>query len=100
MSVGGVPLRSVPGSIPALVFAVLSVPLAFMGHLVSLATILSTLAIVLSGFGRWIFARDPGKYSSTSLTHLTWSLRIGVSGLLLSLAFWVLWATGTLPLLP
>lgn len=100
MSDGDAPMRPVPGSTPALVFALLSVPLAFMGHLVSLATVLAALAIVLSMFGRWMFARGAGKYSSTSLTRLTWSLRIGVSGFLFSVAFWVLWATGALPLLP
>ncbi|MEX1132924.1 MAG: hypothetical protein WEC15_06845 [Flavobacteriales bacterium] len=100
MSTSEAPMRPVLGSTPALVFATLSVPLAFMGHLVSLSAVLAALAIMLSLFGRWLNARRPGKYSSSSLTRLTWSLRIGSLGLLFSVGFWILWATGTLPLLP
>jgi len=100
MSAGDAPLRPVPGSTPALIFALLGVPLAFMGHLVTLATVLATLAIVLSMFGRWMNARRPGTYSSSSGARLAWALWVGVLGLLLSLGVWILWATGTHPLLP
>lgn len=100
MTSAAAPLRAVPGSIPALIFAGLSVPLAFMGHLVSLATVLALLALVLVARGRWMNARRSGLYSSASQVHLLWALRLGVLGLLLSVVSWILWATGVLPLLP
>jgi len=92
--------RSLPASVPALVFGGLSIPLAFMGHLVSLAMVLALLAVVLALVGRWSSGRWPSRYSRSSLARCTWAMRLGILGTLLCIGMWALWSTGVLPLLP
>lgn len=92
--------RSLPGSVPALVFGGLSIPLVFMGHLVSLAMVLALLALLLAMFGRWSYGRWPGRYTPSSIVRCKWAMRLATLGTLLSLGMWALWSTGVLPLLP
>lgn len=92
--------RSVPGSATSFIFAVAACPLAFMGHLVSLAVVLATLAIALGAWVRWKSGRSPGRYSTRSIRSGVWGLRIGLVSLPLAIIMWALWATSVLPLLP
>jgi hypothetical protein len=92
--------RAAPGSATSLVFAIAACPLAFMGHLVSLAVVLATLAILLAAWARWKSGRAKHLYSALSIRRATWGFRIGVFSLALSIGIWALWANGVLPIIP
>lgn len=85
-----------PLSKVTLIFGVLSVPLAFLRHLVSLAVVLAVLAIVLGLMGRWLQRKHPSRYAKASLGHGTLGLRAGLAGLACAVVMWWLWATNTL----
>lgn len=89
--------RHLPGSTTAFLFAVFGLIAVFMGHLVSLAVVLSTLALILAAYGRFKVRRSAVPYSKASLARSLWAFRLGVLGLLLGVVVWVLWRTGVLP---
>jgi len=91
------PERAVPFSWECLVFGMLSVPLAFARHLVSLAVILAVLGVVLGLYGRWRSSRS-GVWSEASRRRVKVGIRVAASGLLISCVIWLLWAKGVLPL--
>ena len=84
MSAGRRPFR-----ITSLVMGLLSVPLAFARHLVSLALVLAVLSLLLNGTGALL-----RRGSGSRTTRLAgWS---AVLGLVSSLVMWGLWASGVL----
>lgn len=87
----GLPLCKV-----TLIFGLLSVPLAFLRHLVSLAVVLSVLAIAFALVGRWFQRMHPGRYSQLSLGHSRLGLRAGLVGLTCAIVMWWSWATNLL----
>ncbi len=92
--------RNLPLSLVTLVFGVLSVPLSFARHLVSLALVLAVLAILFGVLGRMLVHRRPGIYTSSSIQHSRWGTWLAVLGLALSIVLWILWARDVLPFLP
>ena len=90
-------MRAMPGSTTAFVFANLGLVASFLGHLVSLAVVLSTLALLLVAFGRFMQKRSAVQYSESSLLRALWALRLGIVGLILGIVIWLLWRTGVLP---
>lgn len=86
--------RHLPLSMVTLVFGVLSVLLAFVVHLVSLALVLAVLSIA---FGTWGRFRAQGRsYSKLSLKRSRWGLVAGLLGLLSAVVMWWLWASNLL----
>ena len=84
MSAGRRPFR-----ITSLVMGLLSLPLAFARHLVSLALVLAVLSLLLNGTGALL-----RRGSGSRTTRLAgWS---AVLGLVSSLVMWGLWASGML----
>jgi hypothetical protein len=90
------PGQNPPLRITALVFAVLSVPLAFAYHLVSLALVLAMLAITFAALGLLMAKGRPGRYAASGIRQATWALWVGIVGALCSLVMWGLWASNTL----
>lgn len=87
---------ALPLSKVTLIFGVLSVPLAFLRHLVSLAVVLAVLAIAFGLLGRWLHRRHTGRYSPASTRYSTLGLRAGTIGLACALVMWWLWAGNVL----
>lgn len=86
--------KPLPFSIVSLVFGILSMPLAFAGHLVSLAMVLALLAIILVFVGR-LMARKRS-YSETSLKRSKIGLICAIAGTICSALMWWLWASNIL----
>lgn len=89
--------RAMPGATTALVFANMGIVASFMGHLVSMAVVLSALALLLVAFGRFMQQRSAVQYTEASLLRARWAIRLGIVGLVLGTAIWLLWRTGVLP---
>lgn len=89
--------RAVPFSWECLIFGVLSIPLAFARHLVSLAVVLAFLGLVLGLYGRWRSTRS-GEWSQVSRRRVAYGIPLAGAGLLLGIVIWVLWSKGVLPL--
>ncbi len=87
---------ALPLSVVTLIFGVLSVPLAFLRHLVSLAVVLAVLAIAFGLLGRWLQRKHIGRYSATSIRNGVIGFRAGLAGLACAVVMWVLWATNAL----
>ena len=86
--------KPLPMSMVTLIFGVLSVPLAFAVHLVSVAAVLASLAVAFGCWGRfWAKGRD---YSDASLKRSRWGLRAGLIGLFCAVVMWWLWASNIL----
>ena len=88
------PERNLPLSMVTLVFGVGSLFLAFARHLVSLAVVLSVLAIIFHLWGRK--RTKKGSYSAASRKRSRIGFLAGVSGLVCAITMWVLWATNVL----
>lgn len=88
--------RRLPFSTVSLVFGILSVPLAFAGHLVSLALLLGLLAMLLGLLGLRIQASRPGRYAPAGEKRARWAWRLGLAGTLSGMIMWLLWAGGQL----
>ncbi|MFN3876144.1 MAG: hypothetical protein ACK4L7_09570 [Flavobacteriales bacterium] len=85
-----------PLSTAALAFGALSVPLAFAGHLCSLALVLGLYAAGLGYWGQRRAARHLLRYSPTSVRRARLASRLGLAGASLALLMWILWASGVL----
>lgn len=85
-----------PLSTAALVLGALSVPLAFAGHLCSLALVLGIYGAGLGYWGQRRAARHLLRYSPASARRARLGLRLGLAGAGLSLLMWALWASGAL----
>jgi hypothetical protein len=81
----------------ALVFGTISIPLAFLGHLVSLSVVCALLALFAGAMGRWVLARSEHGHTQASVSQGVWGMRLGGLGLLLAVIFWVMWSTKILP---
>lgn len=87
-----------PLSLVALIFAGLSVPLAFARHLVSLALVLGILALICAGIGHLLQRRRPDRYGTVGSQRLKWAFRLGGLGSTCAVLIWILWRQGVLPL--
>ena len=87
----GTALRDLPLSVMTLIFGVLSVPLAFARHLVSLATVMAMLAIAFHLWGRWKARKKAYVPASLKRSRIGWWA--GLAGFACSIVMWVLWAT-------
>lgn len=87
-----------PLSLVAVIFAGLSVPLAFARHLVALALVLGILALICAAIGRTISGRAPERYGTAGSMRLKWAFRLGTLGSTSAVLIWVLWRKGMLPL--
>lgn len=88
--------KYLPLSTVSLVFGVLSIPLAFAGHLCSLAVVLGALAIAFGGWGTHRAKRHLLRYTVKSAGRARQGLRLGIIGTVCAVIMWVLWATNTL----
>lgn len=88
------PVRDLPLSVVTLIFGVLSVPLAVLRHLVSLAVVLAALALVFHWWGRR--KTKVNTYSPVSLKRSQQGGRAAMIGGLLAVVMWVLWRTNVL----
>ncbi|MEO8588064.1 MAG: hypothetical protein ABI432_01750 [Flavobacteriales bacterium] len=88
--------KNLPLSTVCLIFGVLSIPLAFAGHLVSLAVVLGLLAV---GFGFWGGRKAEKhllRYTAVSIKRARRGLRLGLIGMACAIVMWVLWASNVL----
>lgn len=90
---------AMPGATTALVFANMGIVASFMGHLVSMAVVLSALALVLVAYGRFKARGAAAAYSKSSVARSQWAFRLGLIGLALGIVMWLLWRTAVLPIL-
>lgn len=88
--------KNLPLSQVSLVFGVLSVPLAFAGHLVSLAMVLGVLSTAFGWWGKWKAEKHLLRYTAVSIKRAKRGLLFGLIGIACSLVMWVLWATNVL----
>ncbi|MEZ4755449.1 MAG: hypothetical protein R2817_01335 [Flavobacteriales bacterium] len=88
------PPRDLPLSMVTLIFGALSVPLALLRHLVSLAVVLAALALVFRVWG--IRSTSLTNYSPASLKRSRQGGRAAVIGGVLAMIMWVLWRTNVL----
>ena len=86
--------RHLPFSTVTLIFGILSVPLAFARHLVSLALVLAVLSIALALVGRWLARKHT--YAPSSLKRSRIGFLSGIIGAVCSMALWWLWASNIL----
>lgn len=84
-----------PLSTVTLIFGVLSIPLAFLSHLCSLAVILGLLSIAFYIWSRFQIRRKY-TYSDRSLRNMRIGGIAGIAGLVAGVVMWVLWATNVL----
>lgn len=88
--------KSLPLSTVTFVFGILSVPLAFARHLVSLALVLAVLAVLMGWWGRHRMVGLGLQYTARSMRRSTWGFKAGLVGLVASLVMWVLWRSNVL----
>jgi hypothetical protein len=86
--------RDLPLSMVTLIFGVLSIPLAFAVHLVSLAVVMAALAILFNLWGRWRSRRVA--FSAASLKRSRRGFLSALVGLLCAMVMWWLWASNAL----
>lgn len=89
-------MRPIPLNIVTLIFGMLSIPLAFLRHLCSLAVVLGLLAITFGLWGSWYSRKYPSKYNSKSLKRMRSGGYAGAIGLCAGIVMWILWATNFL----
>ena len=88
--------KPIPLNIVTFIFGTLSVPLAFLRHLCSLAVVLGLLAIAFALWGKWYAGKHPSKFSLKSLKRMRIGGYAGSIGLLAGIVMWMLWATNYL----
>ena len=84
--------RNLPLSTVTLVFGMVSVPLAFARHLVSLALVLGVLALLFGTVGLLLHARRPGTYRQGAVKRARWGSGLAVVGTMAALVMWNLWS--------
>ncbi|MBL7980956.1 MAG: hypothetical protein JNL52_04020 [Flavobacteriales bacterium] len=87
----GLPLSTV-----AWVFGALSIPLAFVAHLCSLAVVLGAYAIAFGWWGQRRAARHLLRYTARSVKRARTGMRLGIAGMICALVMWALWASNLL----
>ena len=88
--------KNLPLSMVSQVFGILCVPLAFAGHMVSLALVLGLLSIAFGSWGKRKAEKHLLRYTSVSIKRAKRGVLFGLSGTACSLVMWVLWATNVL----
>ncbi|TXI77300.1 MAG: hypothetical protein E6Q44_13855 [Flavobacteriales bacterium] len=88
--------KNLPLSQVSLVFGGLSIALAFVRHLVSLALVLSVLSLAFGLWGQRKQARHLLRYTKASVQRGGLGVKLGAVGLLCSLMMWGLWASNAL----
>lgn len=88
--------KNLPLSTVAMIFGGLSIPLAFAVHLVSLAFVLSVLAVSFGLWGSRKYKLHLLRYTAHSIRRSKLGLKLGTIGLVCSVVMWGLWATNTL----
>ncbi|HRD52594.1 MAG TPA: hypothetical protein PKY96_08100 [Flavobacteriales bacterium] len=88
--------RPLPLSMVTLVFGALSIPLAFAGHLCSLALVLGVYALAFGWWGQRRAAKHVLRYTPTSVKRSRQGLRLGIIGTACALVMWALWASNVL----
>ncbi len=86
--------RAIPFATTLLVMGILSIPLAFLRHLVSLAVVLSVLALVLRGIAWFLLRRKKGPFAGRNAAR--WGTRAALVGLACAVMMWWLYASGIL----
>lgn len=87
--------RALPLAQVTLVFGYLSIPLAFIRHLCSLAVVVGVLAIAFNLWAQWRLKRGAG-YSAQSLRWSFRGMRLALVGTGCGILMWVLWATNAI----
>ncbi len=88
--------RNLPLSTVALVFGALSIPLAFVVHLVSLSLVLGVLALCFGLWGDHAQSKHLLRYTPASIGRARKGWRMGAIGTGCSLLMWILWASNAL----
>ncbi|MCU0320339.1 MAG: hypothetical protein MUE88_09725 [Flavobacteriales bacterium] len=88
------PVRDLPLSMVTLIFGVLSVPLAVLRHLVSLAVVLAALALAFQWWGRR--KAKVNAYTPASIKRSHQGGKAAMIGGALAVVMWVLWRTNVL----
>ena len=81
----------------SLVLGLLSLPMAFLVHLVSLGVVIAFCAQATGLVGMALPRRDAGRYTIASASRVKWGIRTGILGLALGGAVWYMWVAGVLP---
>lgn len=87
--------RALPLAQVTFVFGSLSIPLAFIRHLCSLAVVVGVLAIAFNLWAQWRLKRGSG-YSAQSLRWSFRGMRLAAVGTGSGILMWVLWATNAI----
>lgn len=85
-----------PLSIVTLVFGTISIPLAFLRHLCSLAVVIGLLAIAFSLWGNWYGGRNAIRYSTKSRKMMLFGGYAAMIGTAAAVVMWVLYARNIL----
>ena len=88
--------RPIPLNIVTFIFGTLSIPLAFLRHLCSLAVVIGFLAIAFALWGNWYSRKYPDRFSMKSLKRMRIGGYAGAIGLLAGIVMWILWASNFL----
>lgn len=88
--------QNLPLSTVAQVFGALSIPLAFLGHLCSLAVVVGAYAILFGLWGQRRAAKHLLRYDAKSVKRGARGLRMGIIGTVSGIVMWLLWATNWL----
>lgn len=85
-----------PLSMVTLIFGGLSIPLAFVAHLVSLAFVLGVLALVFGVWGTRKQSRHLLRYTPKSIGRGRLGTKLGGIGTVCAMVLWILWANNVL----
>lgn len=85
-----------PLSTVTLVLGALSIPLAFIAHLCSLAVVLGVYAMAFGWWGQRRAGRHMLRYTAISVKRARTGMRLGIAGLICALVMWALWASNLL----
>ncbi|MBK9148977.1 MAG: hypothetical protein IPM12_14300 [Flavobacteriales bacterium] len=88
--------RRLPLSTVTLVFGALSIPLAFAGHLCTLAVVLGLYAIAFGWWGQRRANRHILRYTAASVKRARWGCRLALFGTSAAIVMLVLWASNAL----
>lgn len=88
--------RPLPLSTVTLVFGALSIPLAFAGHLCSLAVVLGAYALAMGWWGRRRAERHLLRYTPASIKRARLGFQLAAVGTACAVVMWALWASNVL----
>lgn len=88
--------RPLPLATVTLIFGVLSIPLAFMRHLCSLAVVVGLLAMCFALWGSWWAKRHAGRYTAVSQRYIRIGGILAIAGTASGIVMWILYAGNVL----